>query len=495
MRYDIRIVIINGGIFLLGEIASYFASFRVQDILDVVIISFLIYGFLIWFKKTSSRFMLVGIILLGIVYGASRYFQLYMTASILQSFFAVLIFAIIVIFQEELRRFLERLAIWSRIRKKSATSFEHDIEVITSTVAGLARKKIGALIVIMGEEPLDRHIEEGIPLKGILSQPLLESIFDPHSLGHDGAVIIDRGRVIQFGCHLPLSSNSKEFGNIGLRHTAALGLSERSDALAIVVSEERGTICIARGARLEPIENAPALKAVLENFYALHSPGETPRPFYMWLRANALEKALAIGLASILWLGFGYQREIVQRDISVPIEYRNLPSDWFIEEPKLAEAKIILTGPEQAFHLFNPAGLRISLDLSNIKQGGQEIAVSKSMVRTPSNISVIGIKPERIHIMAYKLLPVKAPIEIRTTGTLPRGLVLENIEVQPSSITVMVPPRFYRTGITIKTKPINLRNITDSTVLVPDFSLPPEIRLPEDEMSSILLSVKVRPRT
>ena len=479
------------------NIASYLESVRIQDILDIVIISLLIYSFLLWLKKTSSRFMLVGIILLGLVYLFSRYFQLYMTATILQAFFAVLIFALIVIFQEELRRFLERLAIWSRVKKKYATSIERDIEIITQAVANLARKRNGALIVIMGEEPIDRHIEAGIQLNGLLSQPLLESIFDPNSIGHDGAVVIDRGRVVQFGCHLPLSSNAKEFGNIGLRHTAALGLAERSDALNIVVSEERGTISVARGKNLQVLDNAPALKTILDQYCAEKIPREKPRHFFTWFRENGTEKILALVLACVLWIGFGYQREIVQRDVTVPIEYRGVSGDWVIEEPKVMEAKVMLMGPEQAFHLFTPANLRISLDLSNIKQGGQEITLSGTMLRTPSNISVVGIKPERIHIIAHKLLALKVPVEVRTTGMLPSGLILENIETSPSSLTVMAPPRLYKNGsshFTLKTKPINLGEISADAVIQPEFILPADVRFPEEKAPPVEVSIKVRPK-
>jgi diadenylate cyclase len=474
------------------DFASFLGAVRLQDILDVVIISLLIYGFLIWLKKTSSRFMLVGIILLGIIYALARSFQLYMTAFILQGFFAVLIFALVVIFQEELRRFLERLAILGRIRKRYATAFGREIDIITSTVANLARKKIGALMVIMGEEPIERHIEQGIQLNGSLSQPLLESIFDPNSIGHDGAVIIDEGKVVQFGCHLPLSSNSKEFGNIGLRHTAALGLAERTDALCIVVSEERGTISVARGKKLNVLENAPALQTMLEAFYSEKAPKDQGRPFFRWLRENAMEKVLAVGLASILWIAFGYQREIVQRDIVVPIEYRNVATDWFIEEPKITEAKVILTGPEQAFQLFVPSNLKISLDLSEIKQGGQEIILSKSMIKTPSNISVVGIKPDRLHIIAFKLVPVKVPIEVRTTGAPPGGVSIEKITIAPSTVTVLVPPRSKRDALYIRTKPINLTDVLGDTLITPEFVLPPEIRFPGEKVPPVTVAIKVK---
>ncbi len=305
------------------------------------------------------------------------------------------------------------------IRKRPPlASSEHEIEVITQTAATLARKKTGALIVLQGTEPLERHIQEGIRLDGILSEPLLESIFDPHSMGHDGAVLIDRGKIVQFGIHLPLSSNSREFGNLGLRHTAALGLAERSDALCIVVSEERGSISVAHNGELRIFDNAAKLKIELDRFYADQSPAEKKSSF-SWVGKNIFEKSVAVVIALIIWIALGYQRETVQRDFVVPIEYRNIPAEWVIDEPKIVDAKVMIMGAEQAFRLFDPSGLKISLDLSTIRQGGQELALNKEMVKSPSNLNVVGIKPERIHITAYKLISTTVPIEVKTVGTLP----------------------------------------------------------------------------
>ena len=219
-------------------------SIRIQDILDVMIIALMIFTLLTWFKTRASRFVLIGIILLGGVYIAARFFQLYLTTIVLQSFFAILLFVLVVIFQEDLRGFFERLAMLGNIGKKfqSLSELKGTAEIIAQTAATLAKKRIGALIVLQGNDPLDRHINGGTSLDGLVSEPLLESLFDPHSIGHDGAVIINGNRITKFGCHLPLSINTSKYGNIGLRHTAALGLSERSDAICIVVSEEKGTI-------------------------------------------------------------------------------------------------------------------------------------------------------------------------------------------------------------------------------------------------------------
>jgi uncharacterized protein (TIGR00159 family) len=479
----------------LPGISELLNSFRILDLLDILLIGFAFYGLLVWFRRTRSRLVLAGIGLLGIVYFISRWLQLYMTAVLLQSLFAVIIFAFIVLFQEELRRFFERLALWGGFRKKApAFSSEHVIEVLAQTAVNLTRRKIGALIVLQGADPLERHVQGGIRLDGTLSEQLLESIFDPNSGGHDGAVIIDRGKVAQFGCHLPLSSNFREFGNLGLRHTAALGLAEVSDSLCIVLSEERGSISTAYNGELKVLDNAAQLKLVLDGFFARMSPKEKKSAF-SWFRAHFAEKAAAVLMAVLVWIGLGYQRETVQRDFTIPIEYRNVDPEWVIEEPKILDAKIMLMGPEQAFRLFDASSLKISLDLAGLKQGGQEIALTKEMIRTPRNLSVVGLKPDRIYVMAYRLLSRSCPVEIKTAGSLPPGVFLQKMECSPSSVTALVPPKLLKNGLRITTKPIDLRQITASASISSEIDYPAEVRFPSDRPPTVIVNIRVRTRS
>jgi uncharacterized protein (TIGR00159 family) len=232
---------------LVNAALSAIKSLRIQDVLDIAIIAIMLFAFFIWFKNRASRFVLIGIILLGGVYIAARFMQLYLTTIVLQSFFAIVLFVLVVIFQEDLRNLFERLALLGNLRKKSRplSDLEKASEIITHTAADLSKKGVGALIVLQGEDHLERHLNGGTKLDGLLSEPLLQSIFDPHSEGHDGAVIIKDNQVKMFSCHLPLSVNTSRYGNIGLRHTAAVGLAERSDTLCVVVSEESRSISIA----------------------------------------------------------------------------------------------------------------------------------------------------------------------------------------------------------------------------------------------------------
>ncbi len=478
---------------------DFLQNLNIRNLLDIAIISLMIYTLLVWFKERASRFVLMGISLLGLLYVGARFFHLYLTTVVLQGFFTILLFVLVVIFQEDLRRLFERIAIWGRIGKKgSEQASQHDIvEIIAHTVSNLARMRVGALIVLQGEEPLDRHIQGGTLLEGIVSQPLLESIFDPHSIGHDGAVIIDDRRVVRFGCHLPLSDKASQLYGVGLRHTAALGLTERSDALCIVVSEETGGISIAKGETLERRMNPSDFWVALESFYAKKRPLKGQSwPLLRWLRENTKEKVIALLLACVLWVVFGYQRESVRREFIVPVEYTKVSPQWVLEEPRITEAKIMLMGPPQAFQLLDEGTLKVSLDLSSLKEGRQDFVLSKDMVKTPSTLTVVGIKPTRAAIVAYRLMNVSAPVEIVTAGEPPPGLAVEEITASPATVEYLMPSRYAHGVLTVRTEPINLSALTSTQTLSPKLIFPPEaqFRQNREPLIKVLVTLKKKGR-
>ncbi|MBN1615110.1 MAG: diadenylate cyclase [Deltaproteobacteria bacterium] len=480
----------------MDNVLTVLYSLRIQDILDIIIIAVMISALLIWFKDRASRFVFIGISLLGAVYLLARFLQLYLTTIVLQGFFAILLFVLVVIFQEDLRRFFESLAMWGRFRLplRARTPTVPSVDTIAEATTNLARNKIGALIVIHGEVPLERHLSGGTRLDGLLSQPLLESIFDPHSAGHDGAAIIENGRITRFGCHLPLSQDAERFGNLGLRHTAAIGLAERSDALCIVVSEERGTISIAQGERFNEITGASALRNVLESFISKQNPEKGGRPFPRWWKENTREKGIALLLACLLWLFFGYQKDSVRRDFTVPIEYRNLSPEWVIEEPKIAEVKLLLTGTSQAFQLLDPSVLKLSLDLSQIQKGKQDIVLARDMVNKPSNLYVASIQPGHITIVASRYVSVLVPIDVVTEKEPAGGRILTRITAVPPSITVLAPGRLQHERIRIRTEPIDLSTLKSTSVLTPRLIVPPNIQFKNGKLPTVKVVVRIRDR-
>ncbi len=449
--------------------------FRLADFFDIFVMAVFAYTALIWFKKTTSRFVFIGLLVLGLIYIVALFMQMYLTVFVLKGFFAILIIAMVVIFQEDLRRFFEQIGMWGIFSKRRFQASPYpEVDVLIRGITSLVRKKYGALIVLKGLEPLDRHLQGGTPLEGILSEGLLESLFDPHSLGHDGAVIVEHGRIVKFGCHLPLSSNIKEIGNRGLRHTAALGLSEHSDALCIVVSEERQTISIAKNGRLKKLNNVEQLRPIIEHFYQQKFPKSTPKGWLRRLMENPLEKGLALLLACGLWLVFGYQKGNIYRDFVVPIEFQNLSSDWVIDDFNPKEVTVTLVGSKQAFSLLNPQELKVTIDMSKIKEGAQTIFLTEDMVHRPLSLLVVKIKPNRIELLAHQLISINVPIKVQTSGSPPPGTILKKITVAPQFIQVLTPKK--KIPSNIPTEPIDLRNIAATTTLSANLIFPSYVK-------------------
>lgn len=473
-------------------ILGFFQNVRFVDMADIGVITVFLYLILVWFKKARVRFILVGMLIIGLIYILARIFELYLTTMIFQAFFAVLLIMIVVIFQDDFRHFFERIAIWGITRKRShKISFNQDIDIVSSGLANLSRKKIGALVVIRGQDPLERHLEAGIHLDGLLSQVLLESIFDPHTPSHDGAVVIDGIRLTMFGCYLPLSTNIQEVGRLGTRHAAALGLAERTDALCIVVSEEQGTISVAEEGRIKQLSQITELQGILGEFYERRFPKKKKASLVDFLTEHFIEKIIAVVLACGLWLGFGHRIEIIRRDFVVPIEYRNLDADRIIGEPKTKEITITLSGSERTFRLLDPKELKLSLNMSEIKDGENKFYLTKDLIRKPDGLSLVNIEPEELQLKVYKMIPLSIPLQINTFGRSPAGVVIKEIRAEPKNVAVMVPNIIKQEEITIKTESIELKSITETTELIPKLIVAPEIRFPDDKVPEVKVIIEV----
>lgn len=213
-------------------------------ILDILIVAALFYWLFLLLKETRGIRILFGLMVLVGVLFISRFLNLMALSWILKSFLAAAVIAIPIIFQPELRKALERLGRTNILNfLKEDKDLTNVIYEITEAVKILAKNKIGALIVIKRKIGLEDYIQTGTFLNAQLSSKLILNIFFPHSPLHDGAIIIEGNKIIAAGCTLPLLETDTSF-KYGTRHKAALGLSNETDALVIVVSEEKGTISL-----------------------------------------------------------------------------------------------------------------------------------------------------------------------------------------------------------------------------------------------------------
>jgi len=239
------------------------ANFRIQDAVDIVVIAFLVYHIIDLIRGTRAAQMLIGLTVVFVTYLSSQYFDLYTLNWILDNFLSSFLLVIVIIFQNDIRRALTQVGAGSLFGSDRKMEHQELEEVIRSTVA-LAGKRIGALIVFEREVGLNEYIEVGTRLDAGVSRELLLSIFMPTSPIHDGALIVRKGRITAAGCFLPLTTNPSVSKTLGTRHRAAIGLTEETDAIVVVVSEEEGSISLVREGRITRDLDAGTLRATLQ---------------------------------------------------------------------------------------------------------------------------------------------------------------------------------------------------------------------------------------
>ncbi|RPI34622.1 MAG: TIGR00159 family protein [Nitrospiraceae bacterium] len=238
----------------------------VLDILDISLMSLVLYRLLLIVKGTKAAQMLTGLGILLLASLASRYLELFTIDWLVQSFWAQIVIAIIVLFQPEIRRALAHMGEAQFLNFASAEELKSLEEIVMASIS-LANRKIGALIVIERDTSLKDFVEIGTSLDARVSKELLLSIFHPSSPIHDGAVIIKGNRIAAAGCFLPITLSSDVSKSLGTRHRAGIGLTEETDAVAIIISEETGMISFALGGKMEERIDMGTLRDMLTDIF------------------------------------------------------------------------------------------------------------------------------------------------------------------------------------------------------------------------------------
>ena len=389
-----------------SAIINPFPAITFAEVVDIIFVAVLLYTAIVWARQTRAAFVVRGILILGGIYIIARYLDLQMTAWVFQGFFAIFLIMIVVIFQEELRQFFERIAVWSLARKRVPALGSHTSDILVRTLSDLAKEHVGALMVIRGNDPLERHITGGIPLDGKLSGPLLKSIFDPHSPGHDGAVLVEQDSITRFAAHLPLSKDLTQLTHVGTRHSAALGLAELTDALCIVVSEERGTISFARDGKLREVENLQQLGAVIDSFLRTKFPSTQQSNISLqFFRENWIAKAISLSLAIGFWYIFVPGSKTVQVSYRIPVSVENLPADLRVEDIEPPMVNATFSGPRRAFYLFDARKIRVAIDVSMADLGRRTFNISEQNIRYPKELTLTEVSPSTLRLSVKKIPP------------------------------------------------------------------------------------------
>lgn len=241
------------------------------DIVDILLVTLLLYALLVLLRGTRAMQMLWGIVIIAGLYGFSRALELITLSTILENLLAFLPIAIIVLFQREIRSMLAAFGSRTLLRWRSGQEISTaPLNELALAVQALASKRIGALIAIERKDNLTAWADTGIPLEARFSYDLILNIFIPGTPLHDGAVVLRGDTVVAASCFLPLTTRHSLSSELGTRHRAAIGLTEETDALVIVVSEETGTISLAVEEQLlRPLDETTLRNALAEHAFEL----------------------------------------------------------------------------------------------------------------------------------------------------------------------------------------------------------------------------------
>jgi len=379
---------------------AFLGGFRFVDVLDIAIVGGLLWILIAWVREARARIALGGVLAIAVLYWTARWLDLRLTTTLLQGFIAVAALVLVVVFQDDLRRLFESITVLV-VRHATPRPPADFLDELSALAFSLAHRRIGALFVLPGREPLERLLEGGHTLDGHVSEALLRSLVDPGTPGHDGAIVIRGGKVTRFGVHLPLSTEWAELGDLGTRHAAGLGLAERSDALCLVVSEERGEVSLAWRARLERVGSPEKLRERLDAFLrrtTFRRRESGWRSALNLARERWREGIVAGGLATGFWLYSAPAEGLDRGSRVVPVVVDNLPDGYRVAVIDPPAIEVEFEGRARDLMMAPTEGFEVRVDAERIETGGRALTIEPREVEHPPELRIVGLDPPRVRL-------------------------------------------------------------------------------------------------
>ncbi len=454
--------------FIINELLSWRAA------LDILLIS----AGLFFLHRTLVRLgtwkILVGIAAAFILFGIASLLNLEGIEWILQNVSQVTVLALIIIFQPELRKILEKFVSLYGRRKTSADP--NLTQIVAESLWELAEKKQGALIVYPGTEPVEEKLSGGYHLTAEASPPLIMSIFDPNSPGHDGAMIVENNKLCRFGVRLPISQTSRLADQYGTRHHAAMGLSEVTDALVLVVSEERGMVSTFLNGKMTKMESPQQIHEHILQHQTSHGLINIPK-LTLIDRRTSIRIVGSLMVATIFWTVLASSnKEVVERSITLPIDYSTPVGNLILVGERVEEARVRVAGPRSVVNDFILTQPSLRVDLSTMVEGTQ-ISLIVPNQNSTDKIAFLEITPAQAEITLAKMVKRSVLINPQFLGNLPPNKKLKSVTVIPSEIKVLVPPNKNGKDIlSVSTTPVYLDSLQSNSRIITKIIAPADIK-------------------
>lgn len=436
--------------------------FTWRAILDMLLIAAALFFLYRTLLRLGTWKIMAGILLALVVFILANALNLKGIEWIYHNVSNVAVLGLIIIFQPELRKVLEKAVSVPPHRLKDQDSALQSL--IGEALMKLAQERCGAILVFPGKEPINDKISGGYQLNAVPSIPLILSIFDPNSPGHDGAVIIEGSKLIQFGVRLPMSQSTRLSEDYGTRHHAAMGLAEQTDSLALVVSEERGKVSAFTNGEMRPMQNAEEITLAIithQQDMGLFGRDNAPKIRKRTLFQIAASLIIAVVFWSTLIVS---QREVVERVLPVTIDYTAPADDLVLVGEKANEIKLYLSGPKSDIDNLSTNPPSVKIDLSKMTKGSQTIIITSENLRLPKGVTLLDTSPQQLKLTLASVVEKNVAITPQIIGKLPGNLKIKKITVTPETVLVTIPvTKDEKTSTEVLTTPIYLESIsTDS---------------------------------
>jgi uncharacterized protein (TIGR00159 family) len=372
---------------------------RWRDLADILFLTLVAYHLYMWFRGTRALRVLIGLAVLGGIYSLARLWGLFMTTWVFQFLWQVLLILLLILFQSEIRQVLERVNLLRYLRRRRRSTRKALPGELARTAFDMAGEKTGAIIVLERDDNPAEFLQGGQTIMALPEPALIKSIFNRHGPAHDGAMVLSQDRITQIGCILPLSKREDIPERYGTRHLAALGLSERTDALCLVVSEERSEVCTVVNGQITTWEDSEQLEKGLRELVGV---SEVSRTTIQDLLKEAFvrnwgPKLGALTLVLLAWLVVAGQQEM-SKSVTTPIAYSNPPSGLVLDRGSAQKVELTLSGRRRTVASLMDEDVRVRIDIGAFSAGDHTVKLSAKNVDLPVGLKIVRVTPQVITV-------------------------------------------------------------------------------------------------